>query len=135
MSERKQKIEQSLALAALYLHSGKTEDAIRLLEQVRPIFVQENTESNWALTYAQALIAHGTPEKALETAQNEQDPQVAQHIRTMALHEMAKRSGEWRPFVEHLEACLADTQDGELLFELCQLKAHWQEWSYIADRA
>ena len=101
MSNRRQQVEQILALVGLYLHSGKTEDALRLLERVKSKFVQG--ESNWTLAYAQALIAHGDPERALELAQNEKSPHVARNIRTLALHEISQRSAEWQPFVEHLE--------------------------------
>jgi hypothetical protein len=133
MSDRRQQLEQILALVGLYLHSGKTEDALRLLERVKSKFVQQ--ESNWTLAYAQSLMAHGDPEKALELARNEKNPHVARTIRTLALHEISQRSGEWQPFVEHLETSFAETQDGELLFELCQFKAHHKEWAYVADHA
>ena len=135
MSSHKQRMEQVLALVGLYLHSGKTEDAVRLLERVKSTFVQEQRESQWALAYAQALIAHGEPEKALEVARDEKEPHVAYNIRSMALRELCEVSGEWQPFVEHLEVWFAETGDGESLFELCQIKAHLKEWVYIADRA
>ena len=121
-------LEQIIALVGLYLKSGKVEEALLLLHRVKSKFLESGAGSNWAFWHAQALIAHGEAEKALEEAREEKDPHISRAIRTLALREIARRSGEWQPYAAHLESCFEETQDGNVLFELCQLKAHLKEW-------
>jgi hypothetical protein len=94
---------------------------LQLLQRVKRKFLESGAGNIWAFWHAQALVAHGEPEKALEEARDEKDPYINRTIRMIALREIARRSGEWHPYVEHLEACFEETQEGEFLFELCQL--------------
>ena len=135
MGSHKQDLERVIALVGLYLKSGKTHEALQLLQRVKRRFLESGAGSIWAFWHAQALVAHGEPEKALEEARDEKDPHINRTIRMIALREIARRSGEWHPYAEHLEACFEETQEGEFLFELCQLKEHLKDWSYVADRA
>jgi hypothetical protein len=135
MSSHKQNLERVIALVGLYIKSGKTEEALQLLQQLKRKFMESGAGSIWAFWHAQTLVAHGEPEKALEEARDEKDPYINRTIRTIALKEIARRSGEWYLYVAHLEACFEETQEGEFLFELCQLKEHLKDWSYVADRA
>src|SRR2546430_16205191 len=131
MSSHKQNLERVIALVGLYIKSGKTEEALRLLQQLKGKFMESGAGSIWAFWHAQALVAHGEPEKALEEARDEKDPHISRTIRMIALKEIARRSGEWHLYVEHLEACFKETQEGEFLFELCQLKENLKDWPYV----
>jgi hypothetical protein len=124
MDPHKQDLERIIALVGLYLKSGKTHEALQLLQRVKRKFLESGTGSIWAFWHGQALVAHGEPEKALEEAHDEKDPHINRTIRMIALREIARRSGEWQPYAEHLEASFEETQEGEFLFELCQLKEH-----------
>jgi hypothetical protein len=135
MDSHKQDLERVIALVGLYLESGKTHEALQLLQGRKRRFLESGAGSIWAFWHAQALVAHGEPEKALEEGRDEKDLHINRTIRMVALKEIARRSGEWHPYIEYLEACFEETQKGEFLFELCQLKEHLKDWSYVSDRA
>lgn len=60
------KAEKTLALAGIYLETGKILEALELLERGREDFIKIGNESLWYFWKAQVFIANDNPEKALE---------------------------------------------------------------------
>lgn len=128
-------IQQTLALLSLYTKSGKGKKALRLLENKKEVFEQAGLTTLWSFWRGQSLIINGQVQKALEEAELEEDPDVRFRIKTLALREMARQSGEWRPLIEHLERHLEGENEAEALLELCEIKAQQKDWAFVADRA
>jgi hypothetical protein len=128
-------IQQILALLGLYTRSGKGKKALRLLENKKEVFEQAGVGTLWSFWRGQSLIANGQIQKALEEAEREEDPDIRFRIKTLAFREMSRRSGDWRPLIEHLESHLEGDNEGEVLLELCEIKAQLKEWDFVADQA
>jgi nucleoside phosphorylase len=129
------KAEKTLALAGLYLERNNVLATVELLERTREGFIRIGNESIWTFWKAQALIANGTPEKALELSTKISDSSAQRSIRTMALRSIGSRSGNWGLLARHLEENFEETHSGIYLLELCKLKADTKEWKYVADHS
>ena len=128
-------IELITVLLWLYLNSENFQDTLRLLEQTREQFEQQDNINYWLFWRVQALVANKRSEEALQEIETLQDPQMHRLLKTLVLREIASQSGDWQPVIEHLENCFEETQDGRFLYECCCLKDDLQDWAYIADRA
>ncbi len=128
-------IPSLLALASCYLASKKTGDAIKLLEQTKERFEKRNADDLWLFWYSQALSLNGTPHVALTTVDTFESAHPQRLPRIIALRGMAKQTGDWQNLLEYLEGSYQETNDPKLLLEICELKAHLQDWPYIADKA
>jgi hypothetical protein len=128
-------IERIIALVALYLNTGKFKQAIALLERTKSQFESQSGEDLWFFWYVQALLADNNHPEALVASDAVKDSNMQCLIRTAVRREMARLSDNWQPFIEHLEACFQETDNGLYLYECCQFKAHFKDWTYVADRA
>jgi hypothetical protein len=135
MVKNNNRVEEIMALVGIYLSSGRQSEARKLLEGTKSEFIESKAESQWALSFAQVLIAEGNPKAALDLASLEDDRTVNLHIQSMALAEISRKSGEWQPLVEHLENAINVTGESDYLWELVQLKLELRDWNYVADHA
>src|SRR6185436_4711317 len=61
------------------------------------------------------------------------DPVTKRSIKTMALRAIALRSGDWEPFLEHLEKSYKETNNEAYLMEICKLRFDLKDWEYVAN--
>jgi len=128
-----QRLEEVLALIGLYLKQDAPQEALTLLDRERAVFAAVDLDL-WRYWRGQILIATGHPESGLDEAANIEDRTRQRPLKTAALCEIANRDGNWHSLVTHLEESYAQG-DVDALLILCDLKAQFREWSYVADRA
>jgi hypothetical protein len=128
-----QRLEEVLALIGIYLKYEAHQEALTLLDRERALFAAVDLDL-WRYWRSQVLIATGQPERGLEEAASIEDRTRQRPLQTAALCEMANRDGDWQSVVTHLEDSYAQGDEDALLI-LCDLKAQFREWGYVADRA
>jgi tetratricopeptide (TPR) repeat protein len=129
------KVEELVALLGLYLKQGKIGRALKLLERTRQEFVQVGADDYWHLWRGQLLVGQGQPVDALGEVEHIKDAEMSRNFKTLALEVLARQSNDWHPLETHLEESFQKTQDGGYLLELCRLKAHSENWNFVADHA
>lgn len=129
------KVEELVALLGLYLKQGKIDKALRLLEKTRQEFSQVGADDYWHLWRGQLLVGKDQPAEALGEVEHIKDAEMRRNFKTLALEVLAKQSNDWHLLETHLEESFRETQDGGYLLELCRLKAHFEDWEFVAERA
>ncbi|HKG20646.1 MAG TPA: hypothetical protein VKC34_02000, partial [Blastocatellia bacterium] len=129
------KVEELVALLGLYLRQGKTKKALRVLDKSRQEFTLAGADDYWHLWRGQLLVRQGQPGDALGEVDHIKDPEMRRNLKVMALEASARQSGDWQPLRAHLEQSFQETNDGGYLFELCRLKAHSEDWDFVAEHA
>lgn len=124
-----------LALLDLYLREGRVRESLDVLERAKVQFIQDGAEDAWLIWHARALIEDNQAEEALNNAKTANNREVKIYIKTFALKELSRISGNWELFAEHLDESFKQTGDVQLLYEWCRLKAHLGDWNVVADRA
>ncbi len=132
---RESKVEELVALLGLYLRQGKTKKALRVLEKSRQEFTLAGADDYWHLWRGQLLVRQGQPGDALGEVDHIKDPEMRRNLKAMALEASARQSGDWQPLRAHLEQSFGETNDGGYLFKLCRLKAHSEDWDFVAEHA
>lgn len=128
-------IPHILALVGCYLSSRKAKKALKLLDDTKSMFKEQKADMLWKFWYAQALVIDDNAEAALMTIDSCGAMDGLRQVRTIALHALAKKSGDWRQLAEHLEKNYEETGDPHFLLEICQLMAQQHNWRYVADHA
>ncbi|MEW6130305.1 MAG: hypothetical protein AB1757_24935 [Acidobacteriota bacterium] len=123
--------EKIIVLIVLYRKSGRTGEALELLEQQKELFKDIGAENRWAFWKSQILVLSDQPEKAITLATRINDEAIRRRTTAMALQAIAARTNDWQPYFEYLEECYRETGGGDYLFELCYLKAKQNDWIYI----
>jgi hypothetical protein len=99
------------------------------------MFEQAGHREIWLFWHVQALAMNGEVEIALQEGETFSNPAVRRSIRAAILREQARASGNWQALAEYLETCRQETRNGQYLCEYCHIRANFQDWTYIADRA
>jgi len=128
------RLERVIALVCVRLTLRRTLEAATLLAREKGLFDSHDLSSKWAFWYGQTFVIHGEPEKALEEAERESDPVTRRQIRFLALRETGRRTGDWRPLLDHLRKSFEETGEAESLFELCQLGFSLKEWEIVVEQ-
>jgi len=135
VTKGKAKIPHIIALLGCYLMSGKPKKAIRLLEKTKAVFQKHNMDTVWTFWEARSLLTSGDPEGAVKVIDNSGLAAELRGIRTLALRELCKKTGDWRQLISHLESSFEETRNSVFLYESCELMAQQRDWIYVADRA
>ena len=124
-----------IALLAVHLKLRNAPKALSLLSQSKDHFDEEGAGDYWTFWQAQALIADGQPEAALEIASQAADGKMRRQIETIAQRAIAIQANDYEPFVTFLERSYGETHDGFCLLELCELQFSRREWGYVVERS
>ena len=124
-----------LALASIYLDSGRPRDTVKLLGRTRDIFDGEGVGLLWILWRAQALALDGEPEAALRLVNRSGAGAKLRRTRTVILRALAEKTGNWEELARHLEGAYEQTGNPMFLADRCGLAVQQRDWGYIADRA
>ena len=128
-------IPHILALVGYYLSSREAKKALKLLDDTKSMFKEQKADMLWKFWYAQALVIDDNAEAALMTIDSCGAMDGLRQVRAIALHALAKKSGNWQQLVEHLERSIEESKEMTFLLQVCQLMAQQQNWHYVADRA
>lgn len=128
-------IPHILALVSCYLTSQKTNEAIQLLAETRPIFQRHQVDTLWTFWHVGSVVISGDPEAAIAAIDSSGSKAELRRARTMALGALANETGDWQQLIRHLERSYEETRDADFLFDCCGLMAQQQNWAYGADRA
>lgn len=136
---RAEKVEvfHVIALAGIYLSSGRARKALKLLDKTKSFFQKQQSDTLWRVWHVQALSASGNLKGAFKEIEEAASGGEIEwlHMRTYVLQAFAKKTGNWHEVIEHLEKSYQKTGDPKFLLESCQLMAQKGNWEYIADRA
>ncbi len=129
------RIHEILALVGIYL-KGKTPDKVlSLLERHRRAFDASGHSDLWWYWRGQALIADSQAQTALDESKHIQERSLRGVVTASALGEMGRASGDYHPLITYLEEAYAESADGELMIQLCELKAQTGDWNFAAAHA
>lgn len=126
-----------LALISIYLSSGfrRAKKAITILENTKPIFEKSGAQALWFFWLCQSLVVDGNAESAINMIDNSGQVAELHHSKSMALRQIAHKTGDWQSLLAYLESCYKETNEPAFLLESCELMAYRKEWAYVADRA
>jgi len=124
-----------VALALAYFASGDARKAAHSLEQQREFFAQKQQEGIWLHWYGQLLAKSEDFQTAHDRILELGSEDDVRHPLTLLFQAQAQKTGDWKPFAEHLEKCYAKTGEPETLYHLCGAKAQCQDWAFIAGHA
>jgi tetratricopeptide (TPR) repeat protein len=128
-------IPHVLALVGCYIQSEKLDLALSLLDDQRDRFEKAKALSLWDLWYVQLLVADGKCEQASEYLDQIGKEGNARLAQLVVLNAEAKRSGNWQPSLDFLDASYEETRNPRFLMEACELAGRMDHWDYAADRA
>jgi hypothetical protein len=127
-------IPHILALVNIYQSNRKIKGAIYLLDHTQKKFKEVGAEALWYFWYAQLLALHGNPEAALKKIEESKFDSELKPAKTVALHAIAEKTGDYKPLIDYLEHSYQETRDPDFLINICQIMAHIKNWDYVADR-
>lgn len=124
-----------VALTSCYLVFQNAPEAVKLLDDTKPIFQEHQAEALWTFWYIQALVIQGETGAACEVIDGSELKTELQHVQTITLVAKARESGNWQELIQHLEDIYEATKNANFLLDLCEIMAQQDNWDYIADRA
>lgn len=128
-------LELTLTRLALYLRLEKPEKAGALLHRLKEQFADAGASDLYAYWLLRTALARGDLTAAREAVTQTDDREMRLHLETMILRVEAQQSNDNQALIVHLETCLAETDEAEYLFELCDLRASLRDWLYVAGQS
>src|SRR5688572_20910698 len=111
-------------LFSLLLGKGATDKLLKVVTESRHEFVERGEVPLWQFWNAQALIASGQIDSALETIRQISDSEQKRALEALAFRALADRSGDKSKLLAHLQESFTNTGNALYLFELCEIKAN-----------
>jgi hypothetical protein len=127
-------IPHILALVNIYQSNRKIKGSIYLLDKTQMKFMEIGAETLWYFWYSQLLTLQGNPEAALKKIEESKVISELKHAKTVVLHAITEKRGNWKPLIDHLESSYQETGDPYFLLDICQIMAQLKNWDYVADR-
>ncbi len=125
-------VNEVIGLLVALLSRGNIDDAIWLHEESKEIFGGDSKEL-WKYWKARILLLQGEYEKALDTVQSCQDLSYFEQIQNMSYHRKGYEDEKYEDLEEYLESKYKETERGDFLYELCELKAQQGDWEFVYD--
>lgn len=134
-SEDPFRLQEILTLIGIYLKGKMPDKVLSLLERHRQTFDASGHLDLWWYWRGQALIASGRGQTTLDESKNIQEPSLKGIVTASALADIGKSSDNYQPLIVYLEEAYAESKDGELLIQLCEVKAQTGDWKFAAAHA
>lgn len=129
------KAERVIALAALYFYQNRFWEAQTLLTENKAAFLDAGGKDTYEFWQCQALLKLGEVEQASLLASKLEIEELRDSISTLIHRRTAIETGNHQPLITFLEERYRETGDGEMLLELCSVKAELGDWVYVESRA
>src|SRR5205085_1198235 len=110
-------------LIGIYLGSGDAGRAATLLEETRQLFGGEAAQGVWTLLRTQVAASSGDPRIAAAIDDAAETAAEPPQVRVLALASEASETGNWEPFIRHLQTRFEQTNDLRYLLDFAAMPA------------
>lgn len=128
-------ISHILALASFYFSQQRLDEALKLLESVRHLFVDQQAEPIWQDLYTRVVVIRGEPDGIQAVIDQLDVNEHSHYIRALAHEVHTVQTGDWQAQRNYLERTYQQTHDPQFLLLLCDLLLQHEEWEAVADQA